>query len=180
MLNKFVLSSCLKHLFKIILPVEFQWREADFNMTLFSLFICGIILSIKYIDFTAGTSELIYSIYFYLNLELDNFACEVKDEIQIRGNSCVVCYDSCGSRTVTVCMNRLWLFLAAIFCSDFLWYYYPLMLFLPGFGALQPWILSDVLHWYSGPVSDPHQFSLSLLLTFFCSLYLSLTWIPPS
>lgn len=36
------------------------------------------------------------------------------------------------------------------------------VLFLPGFGALQPWSLVDVLHWYSGPVSDPHHCSHSL------------------
>lgn len=55
------------------------------------------------------------------------------------------------------------------FSSSYLWCYCPHV--LPGFGALQPWVLSDMLHWYSRPVSDPHH----------CSLFLSHSvWLPPS
>lgn len=66
-----------------------------------------------------------------------------------------------------------WLWSTGISSSGCLWCWCPLVLFLLAFGALQLWVLSDMLHWYSGPVSDPHHCFLSP------SPSLSV-WLPPS
>lgn len=67
---------------------------------------------------------------------------------------------------VSVHSRLSWLCRTSSSSSGCLWCWCPLVLFLPGFGALQPWVLSDMLHWYSGPVSDPHHCSPLLASSF--------------